>query len=460
MTRPRAVAQAGRANAGRPVVRRVLALVVATLGIGVLTLTPGGADDPAAAGRSLWTTVACLTCSRAWLADVISNLALFVPLGAALVAVGVPVRRAVLTGAAMSLLIEILQLSGVTAGRTPAIADLVSNTLGTWVGCLVARHGPSWVSPSVPRARALRNGWAALCTAVWIVLARALQPATPVQPSAAVSVSALPFTPGYGWFAANAVRTDVNGVSVAHLGNGPVIVAAQRSRSSTARVTVRGRDTRSGMVPVVFVHEPAMTGVDARTTRAHLLVAQHGDDASLASDLRAPRWGLQMPELRVPGAFAPGRDSVLLQAQVTTRWWHLAWSDPSQPLQRHEATLTLSPAIGWALVQSIVPAGARVGVMVTAVWLFLWFAPLGYWSASSSRSGRAGPKSQSGQCLDAVLWAAGVLAVGWGAAAVTGTSPVSVAEGAWCVLAAVSGVGLQSLVCAARLRDAATFERA
>jgi len=427
------------------IVPRQVALVLATLCIGILTLTPGGRDDPAAAATSLWTTVACLTCSRAWLADVISNVALFMPLGAALVAVGVAVRRAVLIGAAASLMIEILQLSGFVIGRTPAIADLVSNTLGTLAGGLCVRYGSSLISPEMPRARALRNGWAAMNAATWIAIAIALQPATPVQPRAAVSVSALPFTPGYGWFTAEPVRVDVNGVTIAHRGNGPVLVATRRSDSSTARVMVCGRDTRSGIVPVVFVHEPAMSEVDPKTTRAHLLLAQHDQSASLASDLRAAHWGLKMPELLAAGAFAPGRDSVLLQAEVTTRWWRLIWFAPSAPSRRHEASLRLSPAIGWALVQSIVPAGARFGVIFTAVWLFVWFAPLGYWSASASRSGSASHSLQVADYISAAAWAGALLGVGWGAAAVTGTSPVSVAQGAWCVLSAVSGAALRSL---------------
>ena len=449
-----------RAHDSRPPHRwAVAALGVVALCIGVLTLSPVGRADPAAAATSSWQTVACLTCSRAWLTDVISNVALFLPLGAAFVAVGVSVRRAVVIGAAASLLIEMLQLSGVAGGRTPAIADLVSNTLGTWAGSLLAVYAPSWVSPSVPLARALRNGWAVICGATWIAIACALQPATPVQPRAAVSPSAVPFTPGYGWFTAEAMRTDVNDVMIAHHGNGPVLVATRRSDSSTARVTVRGRDTRSGIVPVVFVHEPAMTGVDPSTTRAHLLLGQHDQDASLASDLRAAHWGLQLPDLRAPGAFAPGRDSVRLEAAVTTRWWRLVWFTPSEPGRRHEAALRLSPAIGWALVQSIVPMRAVVGELLTAVWLFVWFAPLGYWSASTSHARSAARTPRVMQCLVAVAWAGGLLAVGWVAAEVTGTSPVSLAQGAWCVLSAVVGAGLRSLVGPVPLRHRDSFER-
>lgn len=439
----------------------VAALILAIVCIGVLTLTPGGRDLPAVQGASWWTTVTCLTCSRAWLADIISNVVLFVPLGAALAAAGVPARRAVLLGAAASLLIELLQLSGVAPGRTPAIADIVSNTIGTGAGLLCSRFAPSLVRPTGPLAHALRNGWAVLCAATWILLACAMQPATPVQSRAEVSASQLPFTPGYGWFAAEAVRTEVDGVPVAHhRGSGPVLVAARRTDSTTARVLVRGRDRRTGVVPVVFVHEPTMTRTDPVITRAHLLLAQHHEDASLASDLRAAHWGLRMPELRVAGAFGSGPDSVQLEATITTHAWHLLWYAPSEPGVRHAATLQLSPAIGWMLVQSIVPVRALLGEVLTAAWLFICVAPLGYWSCSTLRVRSASRSVQLKQCLEAALWAGALLGVGWAAAAVTRTSPVSLAQGSWCVLSAVVGAGLRALVAPAALPGVATFESA
>ena len=51
----------------------VAALALAMLCIGLLTLTPGGGDLTVAAGTSWWSRATCLTCSRAWLADVMAK---------------------------------------------------------------------------------------------------------------------------------------------------------------------------------------------------------------------------------------------------------------------------------------------------------------------------------------------------------------------------------------------------
>jgi len=414
----------------------VVALVCASVCIGAFTLSPGGNASGSAAVQSIWQRVSCLTCSATWLADVIGNIALFIPLGAALIAVGVPHGRAVLVGSVVSLLIELLQLSGFPEGRTPAIADIVSNTIGTWGGVSLARHAAVLLEPRATRARALRNGWSIVLIGAWTAISIALRPATSVQARATTVASTLPFTPGYGWFAAEPKAARVNGVSVAHRGNGPVLVAARRTDSVVASVTVRGRDRRDGVVPIVFVHDPSMTSIDPASTRAHLLLGQHGVQASLTSDLLAGRWGLQVPELVARGAFPAGRDSVSLQAVVTARAWRLAWVDASEQAERvHEVTMRLSPALGWSLIQSAVPSSARAAVALGAVWLLAWFAPLGYWSAAATTSVSAHHRSY----VRAALRGAVLLAITWIVARATGTSPLTWVQAAWCVSSAVAG---------------------
>jgi len=388
--------------------------------------------------QSVSQRVTCLTCSATWLADVIGNIALFVPLGAALIAVGAPYGRAVLVGSVASLLIELLQLSGIPEGRTPAIADIVSNTIGTWVGVSLARHAAMLLVPGVTRARALRTGWSIVLIAAWTATSIALRPATPVQARATTVVSALPFTPGYGWLSAEPTAAQVNGVLIAHRGSGPVLVAAPRTDSVVASVTVRGRDRRDGVVPIVFVHEPSMTSIDPANTRAHLLLGQHGESASLTSDLLVGRWGLQVPELVARDAFPADRDSVVLQAVVTARAWRLAWVNPSEPERMHEVTMRLSPALGWSLIQSAAPARTPAAVVLTAVWLLVWFAPLGYWSAVATTSVSARHHSY----LRASLWGAVLLSMTWMVARATGTSPLTWVQAAWCVASAMAGAAV------------------
>ena len=401
--------------------------------IGVLTLTPGGQAASLGNDTSVWQRVSCVTCPPTWLADILSNIMLFLPLGAALVMAGVAPVRAIMLGAAASFVIELLQLAGLPAGREPALADLVSNTIGAAIGVGCARYRSTLLTPIARTESMLRLGWVAACTSMMLGSALALSPATRLRTNGAVSTSALPFTPGYGWSTTETSDAIINGVAVPHEGNGPVIVAASRRDSVSASVRVRGRDGRAGVVPIVFVHDPAMTTIDPRATVAHLLLAQRGADASLSSDLRAGRWGLSTPSLLDRGAFAAGYAGVALRATVTSRIWTLAWSDADTPQQAQSVSLRLSPSIGWTLVQGVVSATAPIAPLLTALWLLAWFAPLGFWSSAGSRDPLTSAVSR------AVLAALLILAFGFASAQLTGTSPLSFAESGWCVLATFVG---------------------
>ena len=420
-----------------------LSAILAVCAIAFFTLTTGS-ESTSGDLASRWRDVACLTCSRTWLADLIRNIALFVPLGAALVWRGLPMGRVVALGAALSLLIEGLQLFGLPAGRTPALADLVSNTLGTGIGALAVRNAAALAAPSPRMARTLGIAWSALAAAVLGVSAVLLSPAAPPQAMPRVTASPLPFTPGYGWFAATASDVSVMGVPVPHTGSGPVLVAAHRTDSMVAAVSVVGRDRRSGVVPILYVHDPSMTSQSPDSTRAHVLLAQHGSAAALSADLRAATWGLHLPFLSAPGAFDPSRMRVSLQASITSRAWLLGWSDTAAPTESHVATLLLSPALGWTLVQSMVPASGAAAVWCTLLWLSLWFVPIGYWTAGSSSGvdGRGGIVAVT-RSMPAAL---AVLLVAFAAARWSGVTPLTVAQTTWCLTAAIAGAVARTAV--------------
>ena len=85
----------------------------------------------------------CLGCGWGDTADMLVNLALFLP-GGALAATLWGHRRAVFGAFLLSLLVETLQIG--LPGRDPALQDIVFNTLGAACGAWVVRHGlsPRW----------------------------------------------------------------------------------------------------------------------------------------------------------------------------------------------------------------------------------------------------------------------------------------------------------------------------
>jgi hypothetical protein len=412
----------------------LLALLLSVALIGVLTLTPAGQMVAAADGLSVWQRVSCVTCPATWLADIVSNLVLFAPFGAALVLVGMSVRRAIIVAAAASLVIELLQLSGFPSGRAPAMADLISNALGAAIGAVCARRRATLLSPAPATARMLRAGWIVACGLMLFGSATAMSPAMPVQTDRSVTASPLPFTPGYGWFAAAAREARINGVAVAHGGSGPVIVAAPRMARIEATVTVQGQDERRHVVPIVFVHDPSMVTVDPTVTRAHLLLAQVGPDVSLSSYLLATRWGLCTPSLVSAGAFSRGGNgSVQLHGSVASDVWSVQWFNTASPASVHATMLRLSPALGWTLLQTVVPAGAVSAPMLSLLWLTLWFAPLGYWMPLRT------PTRLARVLGEVVVVTIVLLGLGIGAAHNAGTAPLSLLASAWCLLTSAAG---------------------
>jgi hypothetical protein len=413
---------------------RLLAVLLSVALIGVLTLTQGGQMVAAADGLSAWQRVSCVTCPATWLADIVSNVVLFVPFGAALVWAGVSVRRTIIVAAAASLVIELLQLSGFPSGRAPAMADLISNTIGAAIGAVCARYFAVLLSPEPETARRLRAGWIVVCGLMLFGSATAMSPALPVQTDRSVSASPLPFTPGFGWFAAAAREARVNGVAVAHAGSGPVIVAAPRTARIEATVTVQGQDERRHAVPIVFVHDPSMTTVDPTVTRAHLLLAQVGADVSLSSFLVAARWGLCTPSLVSAGAFSRGgKGSVQLHGSVASDVWSVQWFDTASPASVHATVMPLSPALGWTLLQTVVPASAVSAPMLSVLWLTLWFAPLGYWMPVRT------PTRAARVMGEVIVVTIVLLAIGIGAARAVGTAPLSLLASGWCLLASTGG---------------------
>ncbi len=376
------------------------------------TLTSGGRDEGVR-----W-SIACLTCSETWLADAISNVALFVPLAMSLAWRGVAPNRERVRGAwtldalstgrvmllcsVLSFVIESAQYVGAPSGRTASLADWMCNSAGAVVGVCMARWWARMVWPNTSRARALTAAWTLLAVLGLTASSVALSPRVPsVGATSAVRVSALPYTPGYGWFAALPDSAFVNGVPVPHGGNGPVIVEMDRTDTVRATVRVHGRDSRTSTVPIVFVYRARDREVMAgdRIARlpkprgfAHLLLAQRGDDAVLQSALRAHRYGLATPVLVARDAFAHTNESAA--ADSAYRWLAASVSDRQYTLSvrsNSDSTtqmLTLSPAIGWALIQTVVGLDSRVAPLLCVVWLLAWFAPLGYWLTFASMDER------------------------------------------------------------------------
>src|SRR5574341_727918 len=124
--------------------RALLALVL--LAILGATLYPAFGDE---AEPLTW----CILCGEHGASDAITNLMLFLPLGAALSLCGWRSRWAVLGAALLSAGIECTQL--IIPGRDPSIGDVLFNTAGGAAGVGLLRTSGVWLRPTAIRARGL-----------------------------------------------------------------------------------------------------------------------------------------------------------------------------------------------------------------------------------------------------------------------------------------------------------------
>src|SRR5207302_6704601 len=180
-------------------------LTAALLAILEATLWPFPGQEPEG-------FISCIACGDHATSDVLLNILLFAPLGAALALELSSVTRCALSAALLSATIELAQLY--IPGRDSSLGDVLSNTLGGTLGAPFTRMAVLWLLPSPARAARLSRtaalAAAAVCWATGVLL-------TPTFPDApyygqwtpslahlelyhgrvlAAMLSGLPITPG------------------------------------------------------------------------------------------------------------------------------------------------------------------------------------------------------------------------------------------------------------------------
>ena len=125
--------------------------------IGLLTLWP----NPSQAELSAQTPFFCFPCGPSGTSDLIRNVVFFIPLGITLGVRGISTGSALGISLAVTGTVEFLQYL-IVPGRDAAMADIVANTVGGGVGCLMGRHGAALLF--------MRPRLAAYFTVVWATL--------------------------------------------------------------------------------------------------------------------------------------------------------------------------------------------------------------------------------------------------------------------------------------------------
>jgi glycopeptide antibiotics resistance protein len=319
----------------------------------------------------------CLQCGTLWLTDAFANIALFVPFGLAMAMRRHRVWQVLVVSLCFSLLIELLQSVGFPPGRSPALADIVTNTLGGTLGAALSIVLVQERTRTARTATWLAIAWTMLAMSVFALTARALQQVEPVT-NARFTLSKSPFghVPGHGWYEGVTDSAAVNDTIIRRGWSGPIILSATPDVLPVrAAVWVHSTDPLGGQIPLLFVHQRG-------DSAAWLQIAKLGNDAELVVMRRAWTWGLTFPSVVVPGVFlgrAVGDTStVALSAHVTPA---------VLSLQRGQtvSTLRLTPLLGWSLVQPVFTVQSGVRGFAQLSWVWLWVFPIAWWARRGTR---------------------------------------------------------------------------
>ena len=304
------------------------------------------------------------------LADVLRNVALYVPLGLALALRGTGARLTWLCGFALAAVIEIAQLA--IPGRASSPDDALANALGAGLGHALVRTAPHWLAPARASARRLER----LALGVWLAS---------VGLGAALTAPALTAGPWYAhWnpalgtlvpYAGPVLEATLAGQALVH-GAVPEVAAAREALGAGEALRVRAISAgpAAGFEAIFLVS-------DARD-RELVLLALDGEDLVYRFRSRARALGLEPAVLRARGAWR-GAGS---ETPVALGVWR---AGASLCLARDASVscgLGFSAGSGWTLVLPVLEFPPGLATPLDALWLAGLALPLGLWYRAGAAS--------------------------------------------------------------------------
>lgn len=321
--------------------------------------------------------------SERWLADAGRNLVLFLPLGAALAFSGRRPRIAVAVGFTLSLAIEAVQLG--IPGRTASPLDLLSNTLGSGVGALLAGLWSSVGGADRRRARQLSLSATAVSGVALFATSWLLAPAFPASAYYGGWTPELPGFSDYSDSGGRVLEARIGGTEIVSSGPDPDSAALRQALIAREPFVVRAV---AGSAPTSLA--PLVTIADD-VPRQILFLGIEREDLVYGHRTRAAAWRLHDPLIVVPHALRGVRPGETFSLRIER-------SEHASQLQLQLGNGSLHPlemptARAWALFVPPLALPPLLQLGLDAAWLLLLLAPASAWAR-----------------LDPIAWA-GVLAL-------------------------------------------------
>ena len=354
---------------GRSPQSATAAVALCVAAILVLTLRPGPSGVVGQWSR-------CIACGDLAGRDILLNILLFLPLGAALRWRGVARWRVLLCGALLSAFVETMQAT-LVAGRDPTLGDIVSNTTGTALGIALFDLAPLLLWPT----RRWSERLAAIGALAWALVAVGgavlTRPSTRPSPYFGQWQRKWPYTDR---FTGKVLTFTINGSPIPD----DRISDLMALRGVLLDDTVRVRATATlGEVPERIAPIVSVANRDLGTV---MLIGQRDDDVLLRLRVQASDYRLRSPELTirnvVPRDGAARHDTLRISADIVgdeVRW--CATTSRTSGCRR----ALLGPASAWLFVSPFELAVGRELPLLSALWLAAALVPAAYWSARARR---------------------------------------------------------------------------
>jgi hypothetical protein len=315
----------------------------------------------------------CLACGDMNGVDVLLNVLLFVPFGATLAVATRTWRRAAVTAASVSLLIELLQVS-VVGGRDATISDLITNSAGGLIGAALASWHHALLRPTPVRARALALIAASAAIAIMAATAQLLQPSIPHMGLwGQWTPQRLQFEPYTGTLHA----FDVDGFAIPYelVPAYEALRLAMLDGSTVARVRLTTGEPPSRLAVIARL---------GSRVQEVLLVGAIRDALVYRTRLTSRDWGLRTPALLVPHAFPAVGESVVVEAGVRERAWYARVESPRGVVSRE---LPFSVALFWNLILPFDLPLSPATRWLSALWLAGLVFPAAWWGGHAAAAG-------------------------------------------------------------------------
>jgi hypothetical protein len=346
--------------------------IIGVLFVAGTTLVPLPGQRAAAAETPLW----CLVCGEYGGVDVLNNIMLFLPFGLGLRLAGLPASRAVMVGSLLSLGIELLQLT-VIPGRDASLSDVLTNSLGTWLGAMTGKHLARLLLPSPKEARLL----AGTATVAWLsVLAATAVLFQPWAPEAIRGGAWGRVVPGRVPFSGKVTAAALSGRAIPDAVEPiPGLASVLREGDVELDVSLVSGRPEAAWSPVFEVLGPlgSVLSLDAL-----------GSDLAFHPPVQSSRLRLRRPALRLEDALPP-YPGVPLRVSARFRGDTLSASRSIAEGRVLESLQVLGPSLGWTLITPFRYALGAEARWITGAWIAGWVAIIAYWSTATRARARA-----------------------------------------------------------------------